>query len=146
MTEDRNAWNQQITEEFRANGGAVGGYFEGKTLLLLHHTGAKSGTAYISPLAVFTQSDGTWAIVASNGGRDQHPSWYFNLQAHPETTIELPDGSGAIATLQVKSRIAEGTERDALFVNVKAAMPQFAEYEKGTERRIPLVVLEPVEG
>jgi deazaflavin-dependent oxidoreductase (nitroreductase family) len=146
MTDERNAWNQQITDEFRANGGIVGGMFEGMTLLLLHHTGAKSGTAYISPLATIPRPEGAWTIVASNGGRDKHPSWYFNLQARPDTTIEFSDGTGGIATPQVKARIVEGTERDELFAAVKAAMPQFAAYENGTARRIPLVVLEPTDG
>jgi deazaflavin-dependent oxidoreductase (nitroreductase family) len=144
MPEDRNAWNLQVTEEFRANGGAVGGPFEGKSLLLLHHTGAKSGTEYTSPLAAFLQPDGRWAIVASNGGRDEHPSWYFNLLANPETVIEAPDGSGGVATQKVTARVLEGSEREAVFSEVKANWPGFAEYEAGTTRVIPVVVLDPV--
>ena len=145
MTDDRNAMNQQVIDEFRTNGGIVGGFFEGKTLLLLHHTGAKSNKPYTSPLAAFPQPDGTWAIVASNGGRDDHPAWYFNLQTHPETTVELPTGAGATTTRPVKARITKDAERDAIFAVVKTTIPGFADYEKATEREIPVVVLEWVE-
>ncbi len=145
MTEDRNAYNRQLTEEFRANGGAVTGYFEGTPLLLLHHTGAISGADYVSPLGVFSPGDGTWVVTASDGGSDHHPSWYLNLRKHPTTTIEVPDGAGGITTRRVTARTAEGGERETLFTAVTARFPQVAEYQKETERRIPLVVLEPVD-
>lgn len=143
---DRMDMNRAIIDEFRANGGRVGGYFEGMDLLLLHHTGAKSGTAYVSPLATIEHPTAPgWAVTASNGGRDTHPAWYFNLQAAPDTTIELPDPAGGTTTRRVHARVADGPERDELFAAVKKAMPQFAGYESGTSRVIPLVVLEPVD-
>ena len=140
-TEERNAWNQQIIEEFRANAGSVE-QFGGKGLVLLHHTGAKSGTPYVSPLAGFPTPEGGWVIVASNAGRDNHPAWYYNLLAHPETTIEVP-GDDDIRTLKVSARVAGDEERDELYADVAAKAPQFGEYQKGTSRRIPIVVLEP---
>jgi deazaflavin-dependent oxidoreductase (nitroreductase family) len=140
-TNERQDWNQQIIEEFRANAGSVA-QFGGKGLVLLHHTGAKSGTAYVSPLAGFPR-DGAWVIVASNAGRDDHPAWYHNLQAHPETVIEIP-GEDDVQTVKVSARVAGDTERDALFADIVAKAPQFGEYQKGTSRRIPVVVLEPI--
>jgi deazaflavin-dependent oxidoreductase (nitroreductase family) len=143
---DRMDMNRPVIDEFRSAGGRVGGYLEGMDLLLLHHTGAKSGTPYVSPLATIEHPTAPgWAVTASNGGRDTHPAWYFNIQADPHTTIELPDGKGGVTTLPVHARVAEGAERDALFTAVKKAMPQFAGYESATSRVIPLVVLEPVD-
>ena len=81
-------------------------------------------------------------IVASNAGRDNHPAWFHNLQANPETVIETP-GDDEVQTVKVKARVAGDTERDALYAEVVAKAPQFGEYQKGTSRRIPIVVLEP---
>lgn len=139
--EERKAWNQQIIDEFRANAGSVE-QFGGKRLVLLHHTGAKSGAAYVSPLAGFPTPKGGWVIVASNAGRDNHPAWYYNLLAHPETTIEAP-GEDEIRTVKVSARVADDDEHAKLYADVVAKAPQFAEYQKGTSRKIPIVVLEP---
>ena len=139
---ERQAWNEKIIEEFRANAGVVA-EFGGAYLLLLHHTGAKSGTSYVSPLAAFPQPGGSWTIVASNGGRDQHPGWFHNLRARPETVAEVP-GDGDVRTVKVSARVAGEGERDALYADVVARAPQFGEYQKGTSRRIPIVVLDPI--
>jgi deazaflavin-dependent oxidoreductase (nitroreductase family) len=140
-TEETKSWNQQIIEEFRANAGSVE-QFGGKNLVLLHHTGAKSGAPYVSPLAGFPTPEGGWVIVASNAGRDHHPAWYYNLLAHPETSIEAP-GDEDVRTVKVSARVAGDEERDELYADVAAKAPQFAEYQKGTSRRIPIVVLDP---
>jgi deazaflavin-dependent oxidoreductase (nitroreductase family) len=137
---ERQSWNRKIIEEFRANAGAVA-EFGGTYMVLLHHTGAKSGTAYVSPLVGFPQAGGGWAIVASNGGRDQHPSWYHNLQASPDTVLEVP-GDGDVRTVKVSARIADEGERDTLYAGVVATAPQFGEYQKATSRRIPIMVLD----
>jgi deazaflavin-dependent oxidoreductase (nitroreductase family) len=138
----RQNWNQQIIEEFRANAGNVE-QFGGKTLVLLHHTGAKSGTEYISPLRALPLPDGAWVITASNGGRDTHPAWYHNLRANPDTVAETP-GEDDVRTLRVTARVADGAERERLFADLVAAAPAFGDYQKATSRRIPVVVLEPV--
>lgn len=140
-TEERNSWNQQVIEEFRANAGSVE-QFGGKGLVLLHHTGAKSGAAYVTPLAGFATPEGGWVIVASNAGRDRHPAWYHNLQARPETVLEVP-GDDEVRTVKVSARVVEGAEHDALFADVVARAPQFGKYQEGTSRRIPILVLEP---
>jgi deazaflavin-dependent oxidoreductase (nitroreductase family) len=144
MTEYGNAFNRQVAEEFRANGGAVGGTFEGTPLVLLHHTGAKSGTEYVSPLGVLASGDGSWIVVASAGGSVEHPSWYFNLRKHPDTTIEVPDGAGGVTTRRVRARIPEGTEHETLFAAFTTAYPHVLDFQAKSDRRFPLVVLEPL--
>jgi len=133
---DMHEMNRRVIEEFRANDGKVGGMFEGAPLVLLHHTGAKSGRAYISPL-VFTVDGDRLVIIASKGGAPTHPDWYHNLVANREATVELPG-----ETRPVRARVVEGEERDRLFDAQAALMPNFAEYQRNTERRIPVVVLE----
>ena len=140
--EERRGWNEQIIEEFRANAGSVA-QFGGKGLVLLHHTGAKSGTAYVSPLGALPHPDGGWVIFASNGGRDHHPSWYHNLQAHPDTEIEVPREDD-VRTVKVTARVLDDDEREQLLPELVAAIPAFAEYQKATSRRIPLLHLKPV--
>ena len=131
------SWNQQVIEEFRANHGRVGGRFEGWPMLLLHHTGAKSGSAYVNPL-VYRKIDGGWAVFASKGGHTEDPAWYGNVLAHPETQIEVGDD-----TIDVTARDAQGEERTGIWEAQKRDMPQFAEYEETAGRTIPVVVLEP---
>lgn len=139
--EEARSWNEQIIEEFRANAGSVA-QFGGKGLVLLHHTGAKSGASYVSPLAGIAVDRGAWFIVASNGGGDNHPAWYHNVQVHPEVLLEVP-GDDEVSTVKLSARVADEDERDRYFAQMVAWAPQFAEYEKGTSRRIPVVVLEP---
>jgi deazaflavin-dependent oxidoreductase (nitroreductase family) len=126
-----------VIEEFRANEGRVGGFFEGMQILLLHHTGAKSGTARVNPVA-YLDDNGRYVIFASKAGAPTNPGWYHNLKAHPSVQIEV--GSD---TLDVVASEAEGDERDRLYSAQAAARPQFAEYEKKTDRVIPVIVLTP---
>ncbi|ACU75014.1 conserved hypothetical protein [Catenulispora acidiphila DSM 44928] len=139
--DERQSWNEEVIKEFRANAGSVE-QFGGKGLVLLHHTGAKSGAAYVTPLAGFAQDGGSWVIVASNAGRDNHPAWFHNLRANPDIALEVP-GEEAVRTVKVSARVAAEDERDALYADVVAKAPQFDEYQKGTSRKIPIVVLEP---
>ena len=132
-------WNTQIIEEFRANGGRVGGNFEGAPMLILHTTGAKSGEERVHPL-MYLQQNGTCAIFASKGGAPSNPNWYYNLLAHPRATIEI-----GTETKAVTARVAQGEERDALWSTQKERYPGFAEYERKTNREIPVVILEPAE-
>ena len=135
MSEEK-SWNQQIIEEFRANEGRVGGRFEGAPMLLLHHTGAKSGNAYVNPLMYQQVGDG-WAVFASKGGHTEDPAWYRNVLTHPETQIEV-----GTDTIDVTARDAPDDERSRIWEAQKQAYPQFAEYEKTANRTIPVVVLE----
>lgn len=139
-------WNQQIIDEFRANDGKVGHRFAESELLLLHHTGAKTGTERISPLCYQPVGDG-WAIFASRGGAPAHPAWFHNLVANPDVAIEV-----GTETVPVRARVAEGAERERIWNAQKAwseempdRRPQFQVYEqKAAEhgRIVPVVVLE----
>ena len=129
-----NEFNQNVIEEFRANEGKVGGPFEGAPMILVHHTGAKSGTERVTPLVY--QADGDdWVIFASKAGAPSHPHWYHNLIANPETTIEV-----GTETIDVTTTEATGDERTRLWETQKQNAPQFAEYEAKTDRTIPVLV------
>jgi deazaflavin-dependent oxidoreductase (nitroreductase family) len=130
-------FNAQIIEEFHANEGRVGGMFEGSTLLLLHHTGAKSGRSRTNPLG-YLNDQGRYVVFASKAGAPTNPDWYHNLKAHPNVTIEV--GSD---TIEVVANDAIGEERDRLYRTQAERVPQFAEYEKQTDRVIPVIVLTP---
>jgi deazaflavin-dependent oxidoreductase (nitroreductase family) len=129
-------WNDKIIEDFRANGGKAGGYFEGKPLLLLHHVGAKSGTRRVSPLAYYRDGD-RWAIFASRGGSEANPAWYHNLIADPEVRIEVGE-----ETVDVRATEIHGEERRRIYDAHAERWPVFADYERETERTIPVFVLE----
>lgn len=131
-----NDWNAAIIEEFRANDGRVGGMFEGRTLLLLHHAGARTGTRRVTPLAYQDLADG-YAVFASKAGADTNPDWYHNVVANPGTEVEI-----GTETIRVRARVAAGEERDRIWSRQKRDYPQFEEYEAKTSRVIPVVVLE----
>ncbi len=134
-------FNAKVIEEFHANEGRVGGPFEGMPLLLLHHTGAKSGAARINPLA-YQADGGRYVIFASKAGAPTNPDWYHNLKAHPNVTIEV--GSD---TIDVVASEASGEERDRLYSTQAERVPQFAQYEESAAGRvIPVIVLTPTAG
>lgn len=130
-------FNEQIIEEFRANAGKVRGPFEGANMILVHHRGAATGTDRVAPLVYQDAGPNRWVVFASDGGAPKDPQWFRNLVADPETTVEV-----GTETIPVRSRVAEGAERDQLWSAQKAAIPQFAEYESRAGRDIPVVVLE----
>jgi deazaflavin-dependent oxidoreductase (nitroreductase family) len=131
-------FNRQVIDEFRANGGKVGGRFEGAPLLLLHHRGAKSGTEYVNPLMYQDLGGGSLAIFASKGGAPTNPDWFHNLRANPNTKIEV-----GTETVDVVARVASDEDRDRIWEAQKRAYPNFAEYEQSAgARKIPVVVLD----
>src|SRR3954462_6692376 len=131
-------FNQQVIDEFRANGGETTGPFAGAPLLLLNSTGAKTGETRTSPV-VHTRDGDRYIIIASKAGAPTNPNWYPNLLAHPRATLE-----GGTDTIEVEASIAEGEERDRLYAAQAALMPNFDEYAKATTRVIPVVILTPV--
>ena len=131
-------FNAQIIEEFHANQGRVGGPFEGATLLLLHHVGAKSGKDRINPL-VYNRDADRYVVFASKAGAPTNPDWYHNLKANPNVAIEV-----GTETINVVAEEATGEERDRLFQAQVERSPQFAEYQSKTDRLIPVIVLKPV--
>jgi deazaflavin-dependent oxidoreductase (nitroreductase family) len=130
-------FNTQIIEEFRANGGRVGGMFEGATLLLLHTDGARSGVHHTTPV-VYLEDDGRYVIFASKAGAPNHPGWYHNLKANPDLHVEVGD-----KRLNVTATEITGAERDRIYERQVALAPQFAEYQAKTERVIPIIALTP---
>jgi deazaflavin-dependent oxidoreductase (nitroreductase family) len=113
--------------------------FEGTPLLLLHHTGAKSGQSRVTPL-VYLADDGRYVVFASKAGAPTNPDWYHNLKAHPDVTFEIGD-----ETIDAVTSEATGEERDRLFRSQAALSPQFGEYEKKAGRVIPVMVLTPAQ-
>ncbi len=131
-------FNQPIIDEFRANGGKVGGMLAGTPVVLLTTTGAKSGQKRLNPLAALVEEDGTVYVFASAAGAPKHPDWYHNLVAHPEVELEIgTDKYTATATTLT------GAKREEIYERQKAVVPQFSEYEEKTKgiRTIPVVEL-----
>lgn len=133
-----NNFNDNIIEEFRANNGKVGGYFADAKLLLLTTTGAKSGKARTMPLA-YVNDDERLVIIASKAGAPTNPDWYYNLLANPVATIEV-----GTERFQVRASVANEPKRTQLYAKMVAVMPGFADYERKTSRKIPVLTLERV--
>ena len=131
--------NERIIDEFHANEGRVGGRFEGRTLLLLHHRGARTGTERVNPVAYQRVSDDKVAVFASKGGSPANPDWYFNVVANPDVSVEI-----GTQTFAARAHVAEGEEREMIWERQKSDWPSFAGYEEQTKgiREIPVVVLD----
>jgi deazaflavin-dependent oxidoreductase (nitroreductase family) len=133
--------NDQIIEVFRANGGVVGGPFEGKRLVLLHHIGRRSGQERVTPLVSASDGD-SYLICGSMGGADEDPQWVANVGAGSgETTIEVGD-----RTLRVKTTVVRpaAPEWERLYGIWRAYWPDAAQYETRTSRKFPIIQLAPV--
>jgi deazaflavin-dependent oxidoreductase (nitroreductase family) len=131
-------YNAKIIQEFRANGGHVGGPWADTPMLLIHHIGAKSGTERVTPLAYFPRPDGRYVIVASSGGSPAHPDWYHNLKAHPVIKVEV--GGQAFSVLAEE---LDGTARTELWPRLVAEAPTLGEHQARTARQIPVFMLTP---
>jgi deazaflavin-dependent oxidoreductase (nitroreductase family) len=129
-------FNEKIIEEFRANEGRVGGMFEGARMILIHHIGAQSGVERVAPLVHFPEDDDHTVIVASAGGAPNHPAWFHNLKANPKIEVEV----GAERYTVLAEELPR-PERDEIWKRVVAENPGFADYERKTDRVIPLVRL-----
>ncbi|GAC1364990.1 MAG: nitroreductase family deazaflavin-dependent oxidoreductase [Ktedonobacteraceae bacterium] len=136
MTTNPNDWNTKIIEEFRANGGKVGGPFEGAPLLLLTTMGAKSGKQRTTPLVYMPDGERMF-IFASKAGAPTNPDWYHNILAHPQVTLEVGNETFTARAINVT-----GEERDQIYARQAQINPGFAEYQKKTTRVIPVVALE----
>ena len=134
---DPNDFNQSIIDEFRANGGNVGGGFDGAPMLLLTTTGAKSGQARTVPLVYLPDGD-RYVVFASKAGAPTNPDWYHNLVANPSVSVEVgSDRADADAV------VLTGDERDQLFAKQAERMPGFKGYQDNTTRVIPVIALQP---
>lgn len=134
-----NPFNLRVIEEFRANGGAVGGEFAGTPLLLLTTRGARSGGLRTTPLVYLPDADGRPHVFALNGGAPVAPAWYHNLRAHPESLrVEL--GGDAFPARAVE--VTDPAEYEELWRRQTAAEPKFAAFRERAGRAIPVVRLE----
>ncbi|MFD0006509.1 nitroreductase/quinone reductase family protein [Streptomyces sp. NPDC127178] len=131
-----NDFNQQVIDEFRANKGRVGGYFEGARLILLTTTGARTGRPHTTPVGYLPDGADRILVIASAGGAPSHPAWFHNLLANPQVTVE----SGAF-TYEARAVVLDGEERDRAFTRAVEADPGWAEYQEKTRRVIPVVAL-----
>jgi deazaflavin-dependent oxidoreductase (nitroreductase family) len=133
---DQKEYNRKLIEEFRTTQGTPGGPFEGRPLLLLTTTGAKSGQRYTAPMMYVPEGD-RLLVIASNIGAPVHPDWYHNLVAHPDVTVET-----STETFEATAVITEGEERQQLWSSIVAQYPFFTEHQSKTTRQIPIVALE----
>ena len=133
---DQNTYNRQLIEEFRANRGKSGGPMEGRPLLLLTTTGAKSGQLRTTPMMYIPDGD-RLLVITSNAGAPVHPDWYRNLVAYPEVTVEV--GNEIFEAIAI---VTEGPERQRLWTRVVELYPFFADHQAKVTRQIPVIVLE----
>jgi F420H(2)-dependent quinone reductase len=131
-------WARENAEQYMESGGKEGTDLKGRPVILLTTIGAKSGKIRKTPL-MRVEHDGEYAIVASLGGAPKNPVWYYNVKAHPE--VELQDGthSGDYVAREVF-----GDEKAVWWERAVATWPDYADYQKKTERQIPVFVLSPV--
>jgi deazaflavin-dependent oxidoreductase (nitroreductase family) len=133
-----NERNLTIIDEFRANEGRVGGWFEGKALLLLHTKGARSQQERVNPVA-YVKDGNRYVVIASKGGAPTHPDWYYNILANPLVTVEV-----GREKFQAHAVVSQEPERTRLYDQMVAVMPGFDNYRRKTKRVIPVIVLTPV--
>jgi deazaflavin-dependent oxidoreductase (nitroreductase family) len=129
-------FDENVINEFRSNGGKVGGRFEGAPMMLLTTTGAKSGQARTKPV-VYSKDGDRFVIIASKAGAPTHPDWFYNLVANPEVVLEVDD-----ERFPARATVTSGEERMRLFDAQAGLMPGFADYAQKTTREIPVVVLD----
>jgi deazaflavin-dependent oxidoreductase (nitroreductase family) len=129
-------FTRKVIAEFRANRGRVGGDLVDTPIILVHHSGAKTRTERVTPLAYHSQPDGSLVVAASNGGSPSHPAWYHDLKAQPTIVVEL-----GTETFTALAEEATGDARAALWQELVAAWPALGEFQTRTARRIPLFTL-----
>jgi deazaflavin-dependent oxidoreductase (nitroreductase family) len=137
---DVNDWNARVIAEFRANGGKVGGNFEGAPVVLMHHVGRKSGKESVNPVMYLPDETdpATIYVFASKGGAPTHPDWYWNMTEAGSAVVEV-----GTETYTVSVREVTGEERDTVYAEQASRYPGFGEYAVKTEgiRTIPVLAL-----
>jgi deazaflavin-dependent oxidoreductase (nitroreductase family) len=136
MSDEDNLFGAQHVQVYRETNGERGYNWRGTTILLLTTTGRKSGEARTTPL-IHRQDGNRWIIVASKGGSPDHPGWYKNLEANSDATIEVKGEE-----IPVRASTATGEERARLWRLMAEDWPAYDDYQKKTDREIPVVVLE----
>ncbi|MCX0242232.1 MULTISPECIES: nitroreductase family deazaflavin-dependent oxidoreductase [Streptomyces] len=133
-------WVRDQVEQYESSGGTEGTTMRGMPVIVLTTVGAKTGKIRKTPL-MRVEHDGRYAVVASQGGAPTHPVWYHNLKADPRA--ELQDGP---ARADMTAREVTGAEKEQWWERAVEAFPDYADYQKKTDRQIPVFVLEPVDG
>ncbi|MBZ9644267.1 nitroreductase/quinone reductase family protein [Streptomyces sp. PSKA30] len=133
-------FNRQVIDEFRANGGRVGGMFEGVPLVLLTTTGARTGRLRTNP-AVYARDGDRILVFASTAGGPHHPAWYHNLLADPRVTVEIATDDGHVERYAATAEPVRGAEHDRLYQEQCDLDPAFTAYQAGTTRVIPVIAL-----
>lgn len=136
-----NDFNGPVIEEFRANAGRVGGWFEGARLILLTTTGARSGVQHTVPLGYLPDGEERILVIGSAGGGRRHPAWFHNLLADPRATVE--DG---VFTYQAEATVVDGAEREGIWARAVQADSGWEEYRVRSGRVLPVVALRQVGG
>lgn len=131
-------WARENAEQYMASGGTEGTEMKGRPVILLTTIGAKTGKIRKTPL-MRVEHDGEYAVVASLGGAPKHPVWYHNIVANPR--VELQDGT---VTKEYEAREVFGDDKAVWWERAVATWPDYAEYQKKTDRQIPVFVLSPV--
>jgi deazaflavin-dependent oxidoreductase (nitroreductase family) len=130
-------YGQEHIERYIETDGEVGYDWEnGTTVLLLTTTGRKSGEERISPL-IFREVDGNYVIVASKGGAPEPPAWFVNLEAQPNVQVQVKGDR-----FDARARTATPDEKPRLWQELTDAWPAYDDYQRKTDREIPVVVLE----
>jgi deazaflavin-dependent oxidoreductase (nitroreductase family) len=132
-------WVRTQVEKYESSGGTEGAESQGARVIILTTVGAKSGKIRKTPL-MRVEDGGRYAVVASLGGAPTHPVWYHNVKAHPR--VELQDGP---VKKEYLAREVTGDEKAIWWRRAVEAWPDYANYQKKTDRQIPLFVLEPVD-
>ena len=135
-TTDDDLFGAAHVAAYRETGGERGYHWRGTTILLLDTVGRRSGEPHTAPL-IFRPDGHRFVIVASKGGMPEHPAWFLNLEASPETEIQVLD-----ETIPVRMTVAEGAERERLWKLMTEVWPDYDAYQRKTDRQIPIVVLE----
>ena len=134
--DDQNAYNRQLIDEFRASRSQGGEPMNGRPLLLLTTTGARTGQRRTTPMMVVREGD-QLLVIASNAGAPKHPDWYHNVVAHPTVTVEVgPE------TFEATAVVLQGAERERMWSRIVERYPFFAEHQAKVPRQIPVVALE----
>ena len=135
-TADDDLFGAEHIRVYRETKGEHGYHWRGAAILLLTTRGRSSGEPRTSPL-IHRTDDGRWVVVASKGGAPRNPAWFENLKADPEAEIEIKDEK-----IPVRARAADGEERTRLWRHMTEVWPAYDDYQRHTDREIPVVVLE----
>ncbi|GLW66516.1 nitroreductase [Actinomadura rubrobrunea] len=131
-------FGKEHVKRYQETDGAEGHDWQGTTVLLLTTKGRRTGREHITPL-IYQMNGDDYVVVASKGGAPDHPHWYLNLQANPEVQVQVKGDKFA-----ARARTATAEEKPALWQKMVATWPDYDEYQRKTDREIPVVVLERV--